>query len=87
MVLSIVLKVRGLSISTFILFVRDPVFYEETRVGNQHILAAIAALPTAAARIAGGLVDRGYRRIRKLRSLSDEGALLNVAPMRPLFPV
>ncbi|WP_157884050.1 hypothetical protein [Arthrobacter alpinus] len=56
-------------------------------MGNQHILAAIAALPTAAARIAGGLVDRGYRRIRKLRSLSDEGALLNVAPMRPLFPV
>ncbi|SEE42621.1 hypothetical protein SAMN04489740_1380 [Arthrobacter alpinus] len=63
-VLSIVLKVRGLFISTFILFVRDPVFYEETRVGDQHILAAIAALPTAAARIAGGLVDRGDRRIR-----------------------
>lgn len=37
-VLSIVLMVRGLSISTFILFGPSPVLDEETRGGNLHIL-------------------------------------------------
>ena len=47
-VLSIQLMVRGLSISTLVLFGPDPVSDEETRVGNLHILGGSAASLAAA---------------------------------------